>query len=264
MPPGKNAGRPKVPWNQPGESSKLGDIRRGLKAAATSFIKEEFAMLCHVVRLPSLVALLGILSACFAQAADQPSEKAAGDQPAYKISLLLVERAVTERAPGADDAKPRTLSADEARQYQEAVGKEASAKVLSAPTIVTLAGQEALMTVGGEHTFVTGYDGDKPVLKQVPVGIELKTTPRPAADGRVSLDLELKTTELAGVVKTELPAEAGQPARAIELPTTRQRTLSTTVLLPPASASVIAGERRLDGSIGRRTEILVSVEEFRQ
>ena len=221
-------------------------------------------MLRHVVRRPSLVALLVTLSACFAQAADQPPKNAAGEQPAYKVTLLLVERGVAEKAAGADDAKPRTLSADEARQYQEAVEKEASAKVLSAPTIVTLAGQEALMTVGGEHTFITGNVGDTPVLKQVPVGIELKTTPRPAADGRVSLDLELKTTDLAGVVKTELPAEAGQPARAIELPTTRHRTLNTTVLLPPGSASLIAGERRLEGSNGRRTEILVSVEEFRQ
>lgn len=221
-------------------------------------------MLRHVVRRPSLVALLVTLSACFAQAADQPPKNAAGEQSTYKISLLLVERAVTEKAAGADDAKPRTLSADEARQYQEAVGKEASAKVLSAPTVVTLAGQEALMTVGGEHTFVTGYDGDKPVLKQVPVGIELKTTPRPAADGRVSLDLELKTTDLAGVVKMELPAEAGQPARAIELPTTRQRTLSTTLLLPPGSASIVAGQRQAVGTTERRTEILVTVEEFRQ
>jgi Flp pilus assembly secretin CpaC len=260
---GENVGRPKIPWNPLGESSKLGDIRRGSKAAATPSIKEEFAMLRHVVRRPSLVALLGTLSACFAQAADQPPKNSAGEQPAYKISLLLVERAVTEKAAGAD-AKPRTLSADEARQWQQSVEQEASAKVLSAPPIVTLAGREAIMIVGGEHTFVIGYEAGKPVLKQVPVGVEVKTTPRLAVDGRVSLDLQLTTTDLTGVVKTELPAEAGQPARAIELPTTRQRTLSTTVLLPPGSASLIARERRLEGSTGRRTEILVSVEEFRQ
>lgn len=201
------------------------------------------------------------LTAEHSQGADPASPDVVVDVPQYKISLYMIERALSDGAEAKQAGEPVVKTVDP-KLWLRTMQDEALVKILSSPTIVTTSGREARMRVGGEHLFTVGFAGDKAVTKAVPVGVQLTVTATALCDERVSVDFAMHVSELADVTAIDLPAEAGKKPRKLELPTVREQAVKTTLVLPVGQAGVVSGCVNQTEASRHRTEVLIAIERF--
>ncbi|MBA4017965.1 MAG: hypothetical protein C0483_12395 [Pirellula sp.] len=208
----------------------------------------------------AVVLFAGVICGTVQSAEPAPGEVAV-DRTQYKISLHVIERASSSGDAANEVGEPLVNQVDP-KAWLKAIQGDAHVKILSAPTIVTTNGREARMTVGGEHLFTVGYAGEKAVTKVVPVGIQLTVTATALDEERVSVDLAMQVSELAEVVAMDLPAEAGEKSRKVELPTVREQTVKSTLVLTVGQAGVVSGCVKKSEDSTHRTEVLVAIERF--
>ncbi len=117
-----------------------------------------------------------------------------------------------------------------------ALASNAATNILSTPSIVTLDNQEAKIVVGENVPFVTGTytnagtSGTNPfqTIQRQDVGLTLKVTPQINEGDTIKLDLEQETSSVASTSATSGP-------------TTRKRSIKTSVLVDDGGILVLGG-----------------------
>ena len=109
------------------------------------------------------------------------------------------------------------------------LAREGKANILATPSLVTMAGKEAKLVVGGQVPVPTGQGS----VEFKPFGVVLNATPEVDSQGRISLKLEISNSEL-DFTRTV------QVAGAV-LPTIIDRRVATQVSLLPGETLGIGG-----------------------
>ena len=117
-----------------------------------------------------------------------------------------------------------------------ALASDSATNILSTPSIVTLDNEEAEIVVGQNVPFITGQftnaaaTGSNPfqTIERQDVGLTLKVTPQVNEGDTIKLDLEQETSSVASTSETSGP-------------TTRKRSIKTSVLVDDGGILVLGG-----------------------
>lgn len=129
-----------------------------------------------------------------------------------------------------------------------ALSKVTDVNVISAPTIMALNNQKAILQVGDQVPILTQQsqdtgNGSAPIINSVQMkdtGVILTVTPRINNAGRVMLDIQ---QEVSNVTKTE--------SSDIDSPTIQQRKIQTRVLVNDGESLALGGLIQQNNSVGR-------------
>ncbi|MDR1875240.1 MAG: hypothetical protein LBQ90_09565, partial [Synergistaceae bacterium] len=124
-----------------------------------------------------------------------------------------------------------------------ALEEKTSAKTLANPSVITIDGQEATISLTEDYPYITGRDdGGNASWGTLTVGPQMRITPKVGRDGVITLNLFLQTGDVTGSVAGSL----GET-----MPQTANRTVTTQVRVRDGEPFVVGGLFREDHTNNR-------------
>jgi hypothetical protein len=134
---------------------------------------------------------------------------------------------------------------------------EKDVDLLSAPSIIALAGQEATISIQTELQYFERDGEDTFVLKKLPEekspGVRLTAAMKPADNGNVGIDIDLWLNTMKDRKRIPgLTLDVGSPIM-------QSQNIKTQIVVPPAQWAAIESLQLQDGDSGKREHLMILV-----
>ena len=140
-----------------------------------------------------------------------------------------------------------SCSHEEACELIEEFSKSDAVKILARPQIMTLDNQSASLQIGQRvPRAVITKDGSATMTALDDVGLIVGLTPRIAADGTVTMEIDLEKSDLTSE-EEGVPLAVDSNGHVVYSPKTNVMIIETTVKIPPSRAVIIGGLTLQDG-----------------
>lgn len=212
-----------------------------------------------------LVASACALMAIAASAKDaENTDVAKGNQPQIEIEVRILEMpaSAVKELFGKKGPVP---GSDVTEDLQKRIAQMKEVDLLSAPRVVTLAGQSAQIKVGQEQCFATSFrvvetnGAWEPINKVFEIGLSatMVANTYPNDPGRLHGAAEITLSRLNSVSEQTVTPPGGQGSFKMQSPVVETRTLTTSFDMTSGKTIILGGVEGVDKGLVRSTVVMI-------